>query len=527
MCTCKIHIHNGTRHLHTTHYQQQITNTLYKSITTQPIEPSKLILSSDLPIPTTSINAISSDQFADCMKQLNVSPQHSIAVALSGGSDSTALTLLLHEWYRLHDHTYNNDKLLAICIDHGLRNEATHEIQHTNAWLKQHSIKFINHNIDNLQLNSKLQSTARDARYRILFDMCMQHGMQYVATGHQLDDQVETVLSRLYRATGLIGLQGIPSTRQLSHTSDNTTDSILCIRPLLSFNKQQCEATCRRFNQIWCIDATNYTDKYDRNRARNGINSFTNISSEQLIQLCDTMTQISTYAKTMIESLCNQYATTKTQNRKTYISLNVNACQLLHPSIIDSIIRQIVLSISPTNKFSSVGIGKFAQLLHNNQLDESRNYALGNCEITPVRRGNKLTLQFHARPSYDYTIDYNHGKQPLNTQQIAQYITQNTRVYPSTQFHSGYITLLIRRLLACHTDSIAVVMAQLIQRCAPSNITNVNAINKYVDALLRKSIVPQRRTLLGNCVVRVVRNEDTGQYTLMYIQPRPELVKTL
>jgi tRNA(Ile)-lysidine synthase len=75
-----------------------------------------------------------------------------------------------------------------------------------------------------------LESTARIARYNALFQIAHEIGARYLATGHTQDDQVETVLFRVCRGTGIAGLAGIPAIR-------STDNGVSIIRPMLGVRR--------------------------------------------------------------------------------------------------------------------------------------------------------------------------------------------------------------------------------------------------------------------------------------------------
>ncbi|MDK9582098.1 ATP-binding protein [Sneathia vaginalis] len=64
--------------------------------------------------------------------------------------------------------------------------------------------------IMNLNLEKFNENSAREKRYEALEKCRIENGYTYIATGHNMNDNVETVIFRLLRGTGLDGLKGIP-----------------------------------------------------------------------------------------------------------------------------------------------------------------------------------------------------------------------------------------------------------------------------------------------------------------------------
>jgi tRNA(Ile)-lysidine synthase len=83
-------------------------------------------------------------------------------------------------------------------------------------------------------------------------------GADWIATGHNADDQAETVLLRLLRGTGPDGLGGIP---------ERSPDGRI-LRPLLGVPRAEIEAFARARDLAWREDASNASDAYARNRLR-------------------------------------------------------------------------------------------------------------------------------------------------------------------------------------------------------------------------------------------------------------------
>jgi|AntRauTorcE11897_2_1112592.scaffolds.fasta_scaffold06090_2 tRNA(Ile)-lysidine synthase len=179
-----------------------------------------------------------------------------IAVGISGGADSLALTLLMSGWCQ--DHEF---KLTAFTIDHGLRAEAATEAETVHNLL---SARQINHRI--LKVTDKIgstriQETARQRRYTLLAEACAAEGIKTLAVGHHLEDQFETVLMRLTRGSGLKGLCGMAPVRSL-HGGVNL------IRPLLDQPKSALTGYCRAQNIKWINDPSNEDTQYTRVQLR-------------------------------------------------------------------------------------------------------------------------------------------------------------------------------------------------------------------------------------------------------------------
>ncbi|MEG3618477.1 tRNA lysidine(34) synthetase TilS [Magnetovibrio sp. PR-2] len=181
---------------------------------------------------------------------------NTIAVAVSGGADSMALCLLAHDWAQ-----DNGVKVCAVTVDHGLRTESADEARQVGLWLKARGIE---HHILTLKWDQKpaarLQERARQMRYDALTQWCRSHETDQVLVAHHLEDQAETVLMRMRKKSGLMGLAGMRRCFE--------RDGLLIHRPLLSVKKSRLLATLERRNQDWVEDPSNYNMAFERVRTR-------------------------------------------------------------------------------------------------------------------------------------------------------------------------------------------------------------------------------------------------------------------
>lgn len=102
---------------------------------------------------------------------------------------------------------------------------------------------------------------ARSDRYRFFRSLSDRLGARYVATAHTADDRAETILHRIVRGTGLVGLAGIPRTRSLSRLTT-------IVRPMLAISRDQTRQYLRDLGQSFQEDASNHSLRYTRNRIR-------------------------------------------------------------------------------------------------------------------------------------------------------------------------------------------------------------------------------------------------------------------
>lgn len=175
-----------------------------------------------------------------------------IGLAVSGGGDSIALMQLAARFRPA-------GKLFAISIDHGLRPEAKDEIALVAA---QAMTLGIDHAVVNWTWDGKgnLQAAAREGRWAGVRDWALMHDLRTVWFGHTEDDQVETLLMRLARGSGIDGLTAMyPMTQR---------DGLQVFRPLLGLSRADLRAWLTQQKITWAEDPSNEDPRFDRVRAR-------------------------------------------------------------------------------------------------------------------------------------------------------------------------------------------------------------------------------------------------------------------
>ena len=154
-----------------------------------------------------------------------------LLLAVSGGSDSTALLVIAARWAKdLKKRRQRAPKLLAVTVDHGLRPEAKREAAAVKRLARELGIAHRTLSWRGTKPKTGLQEMARIARYRLLAEAATRAGYEHILTAHTLDDQAETVLFRLARGSGLTGLAGMA---HASAVPIGAGTAIFLVRPLL------------------------------------------------------------------------------------------------------------------------------------------------------------------------------------------------------------------------------------------------------------------------------------------------------
>ncbi|MEM1400411.1 MAG: tRNA lysidine(34) synthetase TilS, partial [Pseudomonadota bacterium] len=182
-----------------------------------------------------------------------------LAVAVSGGPDSLALAFLARRWVERR-----SGVLVGLTVDHGLRPEATAEAAFVKSlfggWGLDHETLIWRPS----GIGGAGQAAARKARYDLLLEACQRWTIFQLVIGHNQGDQGETLLQRLERQSGAVGL---PAMRQAALRAD-----VRLLRPLLSLPKPRLMATCAKAGIEPVNDPSNVDDRFDRPALRGMLN---------------------------------------------------------------------------------------------------------------------------------------------------------------------------------------------------------------------------------------------------------------
>ena len=179
-----------------------------------------------------------------------------LVLAVSGGPDSLALMLLAAQWRAEGD----APPLHVATVDHGLRPDSAAEAQKVAEWAQAQNLS---HQIlvwSGAKPARRLQERAREARYGLLFAHAQSLGAEAVVTAHHADDQLETLLFRLMRGSGVAGLAAMAPLQIMPGG--------LLARPLLGWPKQALVEFCRSRNQAFFEDPSNLNPAFARTRLR-------------------------------------------------------------------------------------------------------------------------------------------------------------------------------------------------------------------------------------------------------------------
>lgn len=182
-------------------------------------------------------------------------PRPKLAIAVSGGADSLALTLLAQDWA-----AGQGGSVLALTVDHGLRPGSGEEANATLAVLAWHGIAGRKLTVQGLTRGPGLAARAREARYGVLLAACAAEGILHLLLAHHRSDQVETAMMRVLSASLGRGLAAMPGGAE--------TRFVRLLRPLLNEPPGVLRAVLRARGMGWIEDPSNRDPAAQRARIR-------------------------------------------------------------------------------------------------------------------------------------------------------------------------------------------------------------------------------------------------------------------
>ena len=190
-------------------------------------------------------------------------------VAFSGGYDSMCLLDILSGY-----------KVIAIHLNHNWRGEESDkEEENCRNFAASKNIEFYSEKLS--PDVSKTETAARDARYEFFKKCANKFKSNVVFTAHNYNDNAETVLYRIIKGTGVIGLQGISDKREIFY------------RPLLTTTREEIEKYCKEHKLTPNKDSSNENTKYKRNLIRKKIIPIMQEINPNVIKALNSLSEIS------------------------------------------------------------------------------------------------------------------------------------------------------------------------------------------------------------------------------------------
>lgn len=250
-------------------------------------------------------------------------------LGISGGPDSI---FMLYQFYNI----MKEYKLQLVCahFNHMLRPEADSEEEFVKNICKSLGIKFISEkkDVNKFFKGDSLEQTARNLRFDFFLNSSRHFKIKKLALAHHKDDLVETVLMRIIRGTGLKGLRAfLPKSK---------FKGLTVIRPLIELNKKDILKWLENKNISFCVDKSNFEDKFLRNRIRLKLMPLLTEINPGIAQNLYNLSSLASLDYDFIYTFSrSEFEKLKRGETKREIKLDLEWLKKNHPAIVNNIIR--------------------------------------------------------------------------------------------------------------------------------------------------------------------------------------------
>lgn len=290
-----------------------------------------------------------------------------LIVGVSGGPDSICLLHILNELKKeLHF------KLCVAHINHMIRKEADDETKYVEEFCKKLGIDIFIKKANVLKIAKKekkgTEETGRNIRYEFFDEVAKKTGANKIATAHNNNDKVETILMNILRGSGTSGLKGFSPIRDNKY-----------IKPLIDCSRDEIEEYCKKNKLDPKYDKSNEENKYIRNKIRNIIipyiqKEFNPNIFKTINRLSDVVTEEETYINKLVK---DKYKEIIISNNKEEIILDLKKFNDLELVIKRKVILYTINEILDTTQgIEKVNIDDIIKLCENN---------IGNKFLTPIQ----------------------------------------------------------------------------------------------------------------------------------------------
>lgn len=273
-----------------------------------------------------------------------ISKNDIVGCALSGGADSVFMTFVLNELSK-----DMNFKIIGIHINHMLRGENSNSDE---AFVREFcgnigiGCKVYREDILNYSRVNKIsiEMGGREVRYRIFESLKRNGDITKCSLGHHADDDVETIIMRIFKGTGLKGIEGISEIRDDFY-----------IRPILFLRKAMHIERFLKDNRIeFILDESNFSKDYLRNKIRLSLIPYLNQNfSMDITGSVLGLKEICKYDNDFFDNIVREYMSKYTKILEGRVELD-KGCMSLHRSILYRMIRQIIFELN--GEINDVGL---------------------------------------------------------------------------------------------------------------------------------------------------------------------------
>ncbi len=286
-----------------------------------------------------------------------INPGAKLIVAVSGGADSMALLYAL-----IHVRRELAFELIIAHYDHHLRPSSKRDRHFVQQVADKVGCLFLTEvNRQKCPKKGSVEEFARDLRYDFLLRMAKQQGAEAVLTAHTRNDLAETVLMRLLRGTGLMGLQAILP-RRFIH-------GIVLIRPLLPFVREELENFLKFIGIDYINDPTNLSLDFTRNKVRQLLIPLLEKEFQTGVQVnLARLAETAALDYNFIEEQALGFLRKSSRKTANAVAIKKTLFQKLHPALRKAVLRSgYTFLLQKTQPLNMAHINHIDQIIGDNQ----------------------------------------------------------------------------------------------------------------------------------------------------------------
>lgn len=263
-----------------------------------------------------------------CKNKL-VKNKEALILAVSGGPDSIFIFYLALALRKIFNNT-----IYVAHFNHKLRDEADDEQLFVESLAKEHDCRFVCEakDVKAAYDGNSLEQTARRLRYDFFEKISREFKAKKILFGHHKDDLAETVLMRIVRGSGLMGLKAMQSITRYKR--------MMLVRPLLQIEKKDILKFLDANKLKYMLDASNEEDIFLRNKIRSDfipqLEQLNPNIKNALLNLTTTLAYDYDYMYKEVQRVYSKALISHTANR---LRVDINIVREQHPAIRNQLIR--------------------------------------------------------------------------------------------------------------------------------------------------------------------------------------------
>ncbi|MDR0752259.1 MAG: tRNA lysidine(34) synthetase TilS [Christensenellaceae bacterium] len=323
--------------------------------------------------------------------------KNKIGIGVSGGVDSMVLLELMRR---------ADANIIVINIDHGIRGiESEMDSNFVIDYCKKHNIPYIHRKIQTLTYSksekTSIELSARILRYNVFDELLATNTVDVIALAHHSDDQIETLLLRIFRGASVRGMRGI-------------VDRVGYIHPLLNYSKNDILDFAKTHNLVYVNDNSNNNLDYSRNYVRNALIP---IIAERFPSYKNSLLRITTTMQEVNDFITSQLIPFKMKNNAYSLPTSLFEA---HPVIAKNSIAELLRNMHCENNITATHYNSILNL--KNSINNSI-LVLPNDLIVVKEYAN---LVFYK--ASDYKFNHNYSELfSLNKDYITEYFFLTTK----------------------------------------------------------------------------------------------------